>query len=270
VDTPDGDWYVAYHCARPLPPGLRSVLGRETAVQQVEWTPDGWLRLTTGDNLPRIGGAGPAVPQRVRDDFDGPTIDSRLSTLRTPFAADWASLDSRPGWLTLRGREALTSLVEVSFVATQVQDFRASAQTLVDFAPVHFSQSAGLVVFYDHRHHAYLRVYRSESLGCTAVGILLVDGGHKRELLLDRVAVPPGEVVLDARIEAGTLQFAWGRPGEPLIPIGPPLDATTMSDETTRGFAGTMVGIACQDGYRRQARAHFAYFDLRHGEEATG
>jgi xylan 1,4-beta-xylosidase len=75
-------------------------------------------------------------------------------------------------------------------------------------------------------------------------------------------------VVLHARIEAGTLRFGWGRPGEPLVPIGPPLDASTMSDETTRGFAGTMVGISCQDGYRRRAHAHFAYFDLRHGDQA--
>jgi beta-xylosidase len=41
-----------------------------------------------------------------------------------------------------------------------------------------------------------------------------------------------------------------------------------MSDETTRGFTGTMVGIACQDGYRRDAVAHFAYFDLQHGGQA--
>jgi xylan 1,4-beta-xylosidase len=274
VDTPDGEWYVAHLCARPLPPHQRSVLGREGALQKVEWTPDGWLRLTTGDSLARLstpppsgagGEVGPHEPERIRDDFDGPTIDRRLSTLRTRLTADWARLDHRPGSLTLRGREALTSLFDVSLVATQLQDFRASAQTRVVFSPTHFSQSAGLVVYYDHRHHAFLRVYRSETLGSTAIGILLVNGGHKRELLLDRVAIANGDVVLRASIDNGVLRFSWGWPGEPPVPIGPALDATTMSDETTRGFTGTMVGIACQDGYRRAALAHFDHFDLRHG-----
>jgi xylan 1,4-beta-xylosidase len=72
-------------------------------------------------------------------------------------------------------------------------------------------------------------------------------------------------VVLRAHVDTGVLRFFWGWPGEPPVPIGPALDATTMSDEPTRGFTGTMVGIACQDGYRRAALAHFAYFDLRHG-----
>jgi len=274
VDTPDGEWYVAHLCARPVPPHQRTVLGREAALQKVEWTPDGWLRLTTGDTVARLStpspaGAGdasvPPEPERVRDDFDGPTIDRRFSTLRTPLAAGWARLDHRLGSLTLRGREALTSLFDVSLVATQLQDLRATAQTRLDFSPTHYSQSAGLVVFYDNRHHAFLRVYRSESLGSAAIGILLVDGGRKRELLVDRVAAPDGGVVLHARIDTGVLRFFWARPGEPPVPIGPAIDASTMSDETTRGFTGTMVGIACQDGYRRAALAHFAYFDLRHG-----
>jgi xylan 1,4-beta-xylosidase len=277
VDTPDGEWYVAHLCARPLPPHRRSVLGRETALQKVEWAPEGWLRLTTGDPVARLSTPLPsgayestaqASPERVHDDFDGPTIDKRFSTLRTPLATDWARFDTRPGSLTLRGREALTSLFDVSLVATQLQDFQATVETRVDFAPTHYSQSAGLVLFYDNRYFAFLRVYRSESLGSMAVGIVLVENGQKRELLLDRAAVPDGDVVLHARIDTGVLQFFCGRPDEPLAPIGPTLDATMMSDETTRGFTGTMVGIACQDGYRRDAVAHFAYFDLQHGGQA--
>jgi xylan 1,4-beta-xylosidase len=273
VDTPTGEWYVAHLCARPLLPQRRSVLGRETGLQKVEWTPDGWLRLTTGDAVARSTAPSPSgaddsvapTPESVHDDFEGPTIDKRFSTLRTPLGPDWARFDTRPGSLSLRGREALTSLFDVSLVVTQLQDFRATAETRVTFAPTHYSQSAGLVVFYDHRHFAFLRVYRSESLRSTAVGILLVENGHKRELVLDRTAIPDGDVLLHARMDAGDLQFLYGQPDAPLAPIGPTLDATMMSDEMTRGFTGTVVGIACQDGYRRDAVAHFDYFDLQHG-----
>jgi xylan 1,4-beta-xylosidase len=262
VDTPAGDWYVAYLCARPLGPEHRSVLGRETALQRVEWTEDGWLRLSGGGTAPRLGG-GERAPGRVRDDFDGPRIDPRFSALRRPLTDDWAAL--RGNRLTLRGGAMLTSRFDVSLVATQLQDFEAVAETRVAVRPRHFSHSAGLVVLYDEKNFTYLRVYASESLGGTAVGIVVVEHGAKRELLLDRVLADADDVLLQARLARGMLQFAWG---DDLRPIGPVLDATYMSDEATRGFTGTMVGLACVDAYRKDLLAHFDWFDLRHGTAA--
>jgi xylan 1,4-beta-xylosidase len=248
------------------------MLGRETAIQRVEWTDDGWLALAGGGTVARLETPGPAdgggKPEPVRDDFDGPAIDPRLSTLRRPLAEDWAGLSIRPGSLTLRGGDMLTSRFDVSLVATQLQDVDAVAETRVAVRPRHFSHSAGLVVMYDERNFAYLRRYRSESLDADAVGIILMEDGAKRELLLDRAAVDTDEVVLQARLEHGTLRFAWGTaPGE-LREIGPVLDATFMSDEATRGFTGTVVGLACVDAYRKDLLAHFDWFDLRHGHAA--
>ena len=269
VDTPAGDWYIVHLCSRPVGAERRSVLGRETAIQRVEWTDDGWLSLAGGGTVARLVTPSPASrdgePEAVRDDFDGLAIDPRLSTLRRPAVEDWASLRTRPGSLTLRGGDMLTSRFDVSVVATQLQDFEAVAQTRVTVRPRHFSHSAGLVVLYDERNFAYLRLYRSESLAGNAVGIVMVGGGAKRELLLDRAAVDADAVVLQAHLEHGMLRFAWGREPGALRPIGPVLDATYMSDEAARGFAGTMVGLACVDAYRKDLLAHFDWFDLRHG-----
>lgn len=74
------------------------------------------------------------------------------------------------------------------------------------------------------------------------------------------------ELVLQARVHHGTLQFGWRLPGEAtLAHIGPAIDATYMSDASARGFTGTMIGMACVDSYRRDIVAHFEYFDLQHG-----
>ena len=192
VDTPAGEWYVAHLCARPLEPDHKSVLGRETAIQKVEWTEDGWLRLTTGGTLARLLTPGlsgkaysdqPSDQERLRDDFDGPAIDLRFSTLRRPLAEEWASLSRRQGALSIRGGEALTSRFDVSLVATQLQEFDAVAETQVSVTPRHFSHSAGLAVFYDEKNFAYLRLYSSESLRSTALGIVLLRAGTKQELL---------------------------------------------------------------------------------------
>jgi len=276
VSTPGGEWYVAHLCSRPLAgPQQWSVLGRETALQQVEWTDDGWLRLTAGGVVARrttpgpAGGTGrPTGPayERVRDDFDNPSIDRRLSTLRRPASDDWLTLTRRPGALTLRGGEAPTSRFDVSLVATQLQDFTAVAETRVSVEPSHFSHSAGLIVYYDNDNFAYVRVYLSESLSSTAVGVVLVEQGVKREFLLDRAAVERGDVVLQARLDHGALQFWWHAPDDGHArPLGPVIDATYMSDEAARGFTGTMIGLACVDSYRRDLMAHFAYLDVQHG-----
>ena len=277
VETPNGEWYVAHLCARPLRQEPRSVLGRETAIQQVEWTDDGWLRLTTGETLAQLRTPAPVATkddapehlsyQSFRDDFDGPTVDRRFSTLRRPFAEDWLTLRRQPGSLSLRGGDFLTSRFDTSVLATQLQDFTAAVTTQVTIDPQHFSQSAGLVVFYDNENFAYLRVYRSESLVSNAIGILLVRGLSKQELLLDRVTIDSDEATLRARIEDGSLQFSWQSTDGTFQPVGPLIDATYMSDETARGFTGTMIGLACVDSYRKDLFAHFEYFDVRHGAE---
>ena len=275
VDTPTGEWYVAHLCARPLEPDHRSVLGRETAIQKVEWTEDGWLRLTTGGTLARLstpGLSGTAYPdppidhERLRDDFDGPAIDIRFSTLRRPLTEDWASLSRRRAALSIRGGEALTSRFDVSVVATQLQAFDAVAARSEEVSTEKVAHSAGLVVLYDEKDFAYLRLYYSESLRSTAVGIVLVKAGTKQELLADRVAVDTSEVVLHVRVRHGVLQFGWRLPSEVVLrDIGPEIDGTYMSDETTRGFTGTMIGMACVDSYRRTVIADFEFFDLQHG-----
>ena len=48
--------------------------------------------------------------------------------------------------------------------------------------------------------------------------------------------------------------------------LGEALDATFMSDEAANGFTGTMVGLACVDGYRRDLVARFDAFELRYVE----
>ncbi len=53
VETPHGQWYMAHLCTRPLE-GKYAILGRETAIQQVHWDEDGWLRLSSGGVLAQM------------------------------------------------------------------------------------------------------------------------------------------------------------------------------------------------------------------------
>jgi len=76
VETSLGETYLVHLCARPFTPELRCTLGRETAIQKMSWTEDGWLRLASGGNLAQSLVEGSALPDwesaplPVRDDFD--------------------------------------------------------------------------------------------------------------------------------------------------------------------------------------------------------
>jgi len=107
VSTPAGEWYLAHLAARPYTPLGRCVLGRETALQEVYWTGDGWPRIRGGlpaETVPAPAGyAGEPVAETEfeADDFDGPELGVNWSTLRRPATADWADLTARPSFLRL-------------------------------------------------------------------------------------------------------------------------------------------------------------------------
>ncbi|MCL2464379.1 MAG: family 43 glycosylhydrolase, partial [Micrococcales bacterium] len=127
VEAHTGQWFFAYLCSRPVDGAPVSSLGRETAVQEVTWTADGWLRLADGGREPQELTAGlddrtygPApTTALIHDDFAGPAICPELMTPHQPLATLGASLNKRPGWMRLSGRRSLFSRADVALVAVR-------------------------------------------------------------------------------------------------------------------------------------------------------
>ncbi|WP_042201604.1 glycoside hydrolase family 43 protein [Paenibacillus camerounensis] len=272
VETQNGEWYIAHLCARPVLPQIRSMLGRETALQACEWTADGWLRMIGGGQAalsevpaPELT-SHPFAPEPAREEFDSGKWNLHLNSLRVPVDEDWAALSARPGFLRLRGRQSLFSLHEQSLVARRLQSVNATVETCVEFEPENYHQSAGLTLFYDQNMFYYLRIYYSESLGGKCLGILYADNGTKVELTESRLPVANWErVYLRAELLEGMLTFSASPDGEQWQQVGPELDGTKCSDEysTSGHFTGAFAGINCQDSYRRQITADFDYFEYR-------
>ncbi len=273
VETAAGEWYLVHLASRPLGQGdkRRCVLGRETCLQKVIWSEDGWLRLAHGGSAPSLEVPAPVelktVPWpscRTRDDFDSPTLDVNWSSLRAPVDESWLLLTERPDWLRLRGRESLHSLFAQSLVARRLQDFRATFETRLEFSPVHFTQMAGLVCYYDARTHYYLRVTHHEERG-KILGIVLTDDGTYDELTESEIEINNWpRVFLRATIDHDKLQFSASSDGTTWQAIGPVLDATKLSDDYGQGlhFTGAFVGLCAQDLGGTNAVADFDYFSV--------
>lgn len=269
VQAQDGGWYLAHLCSRPVGPNRRCVLGRETALQKVRWTEDGWLRLETGGyhpavNLPAPEGLRPSPGEEIRffDDFDGPTLKAEWSTLRVPAETSWLSLSERPGWLCLRGRESLSSLFEQSLVGVRLRSIKSQVETRIEFTPDHFSQRAGLVCYYDTRTHYHLHVQLDDA-GRRCVGLSWMDDGTYDEATGASLCTEGWpETHLRAEFSGSALRFFASRDANNWIQIGPDLDATKLSDDYGQGlhFTGAFVALAAQDLGGARTPAYFSHF----------
>jgi len=276
VCTEAGEWYLAHLASRPVatPDGPRCVLGRETCLQRVTWTDDGWLRLADGGRRPSLEVPAPsgveppttAPPKPVtRDDFDTPTLPAHWSTLRVPATPDWLTLTERPGHLRLRGRQSPHSHYDQSLVARRLTSVRCEVTTVVDFRPAHFTQLAGLICWYDTTQHYYLRLTHSEGRG-RVLGIVFTDDGAYGELPEYQLDVDDWPLVhLRARFDGAELRFSASPDGTDWRPIGPVLDASRLSDDYGQRlrFTGAFVGVCAQDLGGTRTPADFDWFDVR-------
>jgi xylan 1,4-beta-xylosidase len=274
VETQSGEWYMAHLCGRPLTPGeARGFcnLGRETALQKLEWHADGWPRIVGGHNAPQTSVPAPTLephPWRsepIRDEFDATALHVQWQTLRVPADKTWLSLTERPGYLRLRGLESPNSLHRQALIGRRLQGFHAEATTCVEFNPQHFQQMAGLSAYYDSKHWVYLRVSRDETLGKT-LNLLVCDGNISSEPLGAEISIEGWERVhLRVRFARETFWFSYSKDGEHWQETEPRFEAFKLSDDYCNGlgFTGTFITLSAQDLAGTQQQADFDFFEYR-------
>lgn len=267
VETPDGKWFAVYLCARPFVPELRCMLGRETAIEAMEWTQDGWIHKKNGSPLPEdecmeIGTSEFPVPQiPERDDFNENSLRIGYYAPRH-IPESFADVSVRKGFVRLRGQEVLDSFDKVSVLARKLTSVHMVITTGMEFFPQVHQHTAGLVLYYDNLNYLYLRKYYSETLGQSAMAIVHAEKGTVKELVETRTPVLDFPVNLRLIIDGKETHFEWAY-GDNWQRIGDVFDSTRFSDEYCGEFTGTMVGIACTDGVFRRKFADFDYFEMR-------
>ena len=290
VDTPEGENYIVHLCTRPLLGGpRRSPMGRETSIQKTAWTEDGWHRIigAEGDGLPSESVEPPkgvketaATIAASKHDFDEPTLPIEFQWLRTPEPQRFMSLEERPGYLRLRGKESIGSLFEQALVARRQQHFAFSASCSLDFAPQTFQQMAGLCCYYNAHKFHYLYVSVTDDgrrfidimscLGDVSQSLFfpLRDGHTDPDFFDSRFALPEeGTVFLSAEVDHALLIFSWSLDNNTWHKLPVNLDYSVISDEAGRGehgnFTGAFVGVCAQDTSGENITADFDFFSYQ-------
>lgn len=278
VQTHTDEWFLVHLTGRPLPregqplldPRGYCPLGRETAIQRLEWRND-WPYVV-GGNSPALEIEGPDMPEMPwepdvpeKDDFDGSVLNLHFQNLRIPLGPETLSLTDRPGHLRLYGRESLTSKFTQAYVARRWQHFRFTAETKVAFRPDTFQQSAGLVNYYNTQNWTSCQITWNEEKG-RILELVTCDNFVFDQPLKGREIAIPDEaeyVYLRVDVDYDVYRYSYSFDGKDWTTLPVTLDSSKLSDDYIQGggfFTGAFVGMQCQDTSGRRQHADFDYF----------
>ncbi|WP_342506019.1 glycoside hydrolase family 43 protein [Sporosarcina sp. FSL K6-2383] len=278
VKTHTDEWFLVHLTGRPLPKDQEPILevrgycplGRETAIQRLEWK-DGWPYVV-GGNGPSLEILGPAIEEvkwendyDEKDDFNADTLNAHFQSLRIPLGEKIVSLKDNPGHLRLYGKESLTSKFTQAFIARRWQHFNFTAETKVAFNPDTFQQSAGLVNYYNTENWTSLQISWHEGKG-RILELSTCDNFTFAEPLQGEEIVIPDHVeyvYLRAEVKTTMYQYSYSFDGENWTSIPVKFEARKLSDDYIEGggfFTGAFVGMQCQDTSGQNLHADFDYF----------
>lgn len=264
VQTPGGDWWVLYLCGR-YNGGRYTTLGRETALDPVTWTEDGWFTVNGGRGPSSVQTA-PAlapcpVPGQVRDHFDRPRLSLSWQFVRNDRPELW-SLTERPGYLRLWTDDGgLETIQAVNTLVRRETEHHYQASLGLEFRPVRDGQQAGLVCYYGIRNWISLVLRRDEG----QLWFRVTENRNSVVSVLGEAAAAPGPVELRVTVGGQTRTFSARNVGDPWLAVGTARDCSFLSDEGVlegKHHTGTLVGLfANNGGCGARTAADFDWFD---------
>ena len=274
VATQNGEWYLSHLCSRQisnpeddLTAGKYSILGRETALQQIHWE-NNWPYVSTG-KTPALTVKAPALapcPWPVlppRDQFDCDKLRSAYQTLREPFDQSWISLSERRGFLRIKGRQYLSSRYQQSMLARRFDSHYAQVETAMEFAPESPLQMAGLCAYYARNGHYFLKMSGRDQ-GEHILQLVGNINGEYAEYGNEVNIAGHSKVYLRLTLSCQWYRFSYSLDGANWQTIGPKLNSTYLSDEGGPDifrFTGSAAALFVCDISGQAAAADFAYFE---------
>ncbi len=155
VCTQNGEWYMVYLCGRMIGDGY-SMLGRETALDPITWTADGWPLVNMGN--------GPSALQ-IKPDLPkwSTTKDERFKWV-TPRAPEQDGVCFLEKGYRVKGSRFPLSSVEARNILLQRQTgFCFTAKAVMKVPQLAIGQEAGVTCYYDENTWVNFYLGRNEA-----------------------------------------------------------------------------------------------------------
>ncbi|MDU4037509.1 MAG: family 43 glycosylhydrolase [Lactococcus lactis] len=277
VDTPTGEWYITHLMSRPLPGTLLNPLGRETSIQKMRWNDDNWLEMEDGSNLAKIEVEGISgiedlklLNHDVQEYFEAPKYSNQFMTPYQAQTIEWVNTTERPGFLRIYGGDSFFSQVNPSIMATRATSFLYEIDTKVIFNPNHYSETAGVGLYYDSNNWVYLHITYSEITKGPVLSVLQAKLGERKEIFQPIIEVPSGTVELKIIYNMGFSEMYFRLVDqEEWQLVMEKIDVTYLSDEGVNGESGEIGGftglfnfIGTVDAHQHDSFADFQFYKV--------
>ena len=225
VQLPDGRWMIAYLCGRNVEG--HSLMGRETALDPLEWTLDGWPMVN------RLRWPSALQPKPLPDAPLGrtePWICPREDPRRFCTETD--------GRLSIAGGQPLTERAGAHLLLHRQTEAAVRQAVQVDLADMAAGSEAGLTGYYDERSH-YLFGLRKTADGAT---LFLREQIADEQKITTLARLPGTQATLTAEGRGLTRRLACPEAGVERV-----IEIRYLTDEGLGGgkrFTGAALGLA--------------------------
>jgi len=232
VEGPGGDWWLVYHGYEN---GYRT-LGRQTLLEPIEWTEDGWFRAKGGDlsaplPKPKGGIAGPSG-QALSDDFTKDRFGVQWS-FHAPAANEMERVRREAGGLVIAGKGS--SPADCSPLAFIVGDRRYEATATLDILG---AGEGGLVLYYSERMFV--------GVGFTATQMRTFNYGQEHTWM--RAEMPTSTVHIRVRNDRNIITFHYSHDGQTWIQHPWQMEVSGMHHNVLGGFLSLKLGLYSAGG----------------------
>lgn len=275
VETTTGEWYIPHLMSRPLEGTLLNPLGRETSIQKMHWTQDDWLEMKDGSNLAKMtveGITGMTSQKTVTHDVITDFREGIHPSFMTPYrnqATSWVNTTERPGYLRIHGTDSFFSQINPAIMATRATSFEYEVETKMEFRPTHYSETAGVGLYYDSNNWLYLHLNDIEEKGIPTLSILQAKHGKRSEFHNHRMPIVAGVIALKIVYHHGIVDMYY-QVAEEWVLFLEGLDISYLSDEGVNGEPGEIGGftglfnfIGAVDAHQRTSYADFSYYHVK-------
>jgi len=276
VQTQTGKWYAVFLGCRPYE-GAHYNIGRETFLNPVTWTTDGWPVITKGTEevqyryplpLPEISSKQVDLFTgnfAFRDEFSDQALDRRYTFLRT-VTDKWYSTTDKRGRLTMLLRPQTVSGKEnPSFVGFRQQHHRGVVTTKLEFVPAGDNEKAGLLIFQNETHFYYL--CKSISAGKGVVQLLQAGEGGETLVASRSLAAIGQDVYLRIEPDSAIYRISFSTDGKVWTKLKD-ADARLLSTATAGGFVGSVFGMyATSSGKPSNTKANYDWFEYEGNDD---
>lgn len=154
-------------------------------------------------------------------------------------------------------------------MATRATSFDYTLKTKLEFHPEHYSQTAGLGLYYDCSNWLYLYLTFDEESQTIVLRLLQAKLGQRNPYTYHSIPAPKGEIELKIKYSQGNASLFYRIKGKEWINFINDIDVSYLSDEGVNGEPGEIGGftglfnfIGTVDSYQHNSFADFDYYSV--------